>query len=433
MKPILLFPIAMSVLALPMLHGQAVPTASPSIAPPGTVPTSSSAPIAGEFNYSLTASESYVTGYQGTTGSGSSTNFSGQAVYTSNSETHPLSVIYAGGYFFGNGSDITASSYQNLGVSQILSGRRWRLGVGDTITFLPSSGLYGLSGVPGSGDIGTTPITTGQIPTQSILTNFGEQVTNTVSGSVSRDITGKTFIDGFGSYSLQRFLQTGLNNNSVSASTSLGHRFDPRNSLSVGYTFSKFGFRTPVSGLNSFSFIANGISASYSHAFDRKFSMQVSAGPQWLSSDAASLIPNRTLFSSSVSLSYAGQRNRASISYSRAPNIGSGVVVGALSDNLNFTLNRAINRVWTGGLTANYGRASGLSAIPGQNIVTNSFYGGVQATRRIGQNFSAFGSYSAATQSLSNQAAALNAFNGTAQIVTVGLTYSPRSIRFGRP
>ena len=433
MKPILLFPIAISVLGLPMLHGQAVPTASPSIAPPGTVSTSSSALIAGEFNYSLTASESYVTGYQGATGSGSSTNISGQAIYSSNSETHPLSVIYAGGYFFGNGSDVTASSFQNLGVSQILSGRRWRMGVGDTITFLPSSSLYGLSGVPGSGDIGTTPITTGQIPTQSILTNYGQQVTNTASASLSRDITGKTFIDGFGSYSLQRFLQQGLNNNSVSASASLGHRFDPRTSLSVGYTYLKSSIRTPVSGLNSFSFVSDGLTASFSHAFNRKFSMQVSGGPQWLSSDAGSLVPNRTIFSTSASLSYAGQRNRASISYSRIPNIGSGVVTGALSDNLNFTLNRAINRVWTGGLTANYGRASGLATLPGQNIVTNSFYGGVQATRRIGQNFSAFGSYSAATQSLSNQAATLNAFNGTAQIVTVGLTYSPRSIRFGRP
>jgi hypothetical protein len=426
-------PIMMSVFAVPALHAQAAPTVIPTVAPTGTVPTLSSAPIAGEFTYSLTASESYVTGYQGSSGSGSSTNISGQAVYVSNSETHPLSVVYSGGYFFGNGSDLNSSSYQNLGVSQILKTRRWRLGVADTISFLPSSPLYGVSGVPGSGDIGTTPISTGQIPTQSILTNYGEQVSNTASGSVSRDITGKTFVDGFGSYTVQRFLQSGLNNNNITASASLGHRFSARNSLSASYNYSKLNFDTTVASVNSFAFTANGVSANYMHAFNRKFSMQASAGPEWISSNTSSLIPNRVLFTTAVSFFYSGQRTRASASYNRSPNIGSGVLLGALSDNINFSLQHTFNRDWTGGLTANYGRASGLTTLPGENTLTHSFYGGVQITRRLGENFSAFGSYSAATQTSSGQAILRNAFDGTAHIVTVGLTFSPRSTRFGRP
>jgi hypothetical protein len=423
----------MSVSCLSLAHAQAAPSVVATVSAPGTVPSLSSAPIAGEFSYSLTASESYVTGYQGSGNAGSSTNLSGQATYVSNSETHPLSVLYSGGYFFGNGSDLNSSSYQNLGVSQILNARHWRLGIADTITFLPSSPLYGVSGVPFSGDIGTTPITTGEIPTQSILTNYGEQVSNTVSGSVSRDITGKTFVEGFGSYSVQRFLQTGLNNNDLAASASLGHRFSVKNSVSASYTYSNFKFASTVAGINDFAFTSNGVSASYSHAFNRKLSLQLSAGPDWISSNTPDLIPNRVLFASAVSLAYAGQQTRATISYNRSPNIGSGVLLGALSDNINVTANHTFSRNWSGGITANYGRASGLATLAGQNGLTNSFYGGIQATRRIGENFSAFGSYSAATQSTTGQAIALNAFDGTANIVTVGLTFAPRSRHFGRP
>ncbi|AFL89058.1 hypothetical protein Terro_2822 [Terriglobus roseus DSM 18391] len=429
----MLLPTILSLTCVTAMHAQAAPSVTPTISAPGTVPSLSTAPIAGEFSYSLTGSESYVTGYQGTSNSGSSTNISGQATYVSNSETHPLSLIYSGGYFFGNGGDLNSSSYQNVGVSQLLISRRWRLGIADTITFLPSSPLYGVSGVPFSGDIGTTPITTGGIPTQSILTNYGQQVSNTVSGSVSRDITGKTFVEGFGSYTVQRFLQTGLNNNSVGASASLGHHFSARDTVSGSYTYAKYSFSTPVSGFNNFAFSSNGVSASYSHAFNRKLSLQLSAGPQWISSNQPALIPDRVLFASAVSIGYQGERTRTTISYNRSPNIGSGVLLGALSDNINVTAQRNFSRNWTGGITANYGRASGLAAVPGENIQTKSFYGGVQATRRLGENFSAFGSYSAATQSSSGQAIARNAFDGTAHIVTVGLTFAPRSMRFGRP
>ncbi|SEB47643.1 hypothetical protein [Terriglobus roseus] len=431
-KTLLLFPAMMSVSCLNAAYAQAAPTVTATVSAPGTVPGLASAPIAGEFTYSLTASESYVTGYQGTD-SGTSTNLSGQATYVSNSETHPLSVLYSGGYFFGNGSNLNSSSYQNLGVSQILNTRRWRLGIADTITFLPSSPLYGVSGVPFSGDIGTVPITTGQIPTESILTNYGEQVSNTVGGSVSRDITGKTFAEGFGSYTVQRFLQTGLNNDDVTASASLGHRFSARDTASASYTYSNYSFAGTVAGINNFAFTAHGVSASYSHSFNRKLSLQVSAGPDWISSNTPALIPDRVLFASAVSLGYAGQRTHATISYNRSPNIGSGVLLGALSDNINLTAQHTFSRNWSGGITANYGRAAGLATLAGENVLTNSFYGGLQATRRLGENFSAFGSYSAATQTTDGLALTQNAFNGTAHIVTVGLTFSPRSKRFGRP
>jgi hypothetical protein len=418
---------------LPALFAQSAPSVTPSIAPPGTVPGVSSGPIAGEFTYALTGSESYVSGYQGTTGSGASTNLSGQAEFVTNSETHPLSVIYSGGYYFGDGSNISSSVFQSLGVSQILKARRWRLGIADSVSFLPSSPLYGVSGVPGSGDIGSTPITTGGIPTQSILTNYGEQISNTVSGSAARDITGKTFINGSGSYSLQRFLQRGINNSDVTASASAGHRFNPLNSLSASYSYAQFNFNQPVSGITNFNFTANGAAANYSHIFSRVFSMQLSGGPQWISSNTPSLIPNRLLFSASVNIAYAGKRTRASATYSRSPNVGSGVLLGALADDINLSVQHTFSTRWSGGMTANYGRASGLATLSGVNALTNSFYGGIQANRRLSENFSAFGSYSAATQNVAGTALAQNVFSGTANIVTVGLTYSPRSIRFGRP
>ena len=73
-----------------------------------------------------------------------------------------------------------------------------------------------------------------------------------------------------------------------------------------------------------------------------------------------------------------------------------------------------------------------LATAPTLATSLDSFTTGVQASRRIGEHFSAFGSYALQYQSVGQLAATDNAFHGVAHVVSVGVTYAPRPIHLGR-
>ena len=89
------------------------------------------------------------------------------------------------------------TSYQNLAVSQKLITGKWVLGLSDSVSFLPQSPTVGLSGIAGVGDIGAGPIDgPGSGPAGGILTYSGSRLSNHLSGSMERLLTGKTSISG---------------------------------------------------------------------------------------------------------------------------------------------------------------------------------------------------------------------------------------------
>jgi hypothetical protein len=134
-----------------------------------------------------------------------------------------------------------------------------------------------------------------------------------------------------------------------------------------------------------------------------------------------------------AAVNYRGERTQASLGYYRGVNAGSGVLLGAATDNVGVAVQRQLDRNWSGSLSGNYAHTSGLlvSALLPQPS-TESFYGGVQVSRRLGRNFSSYLSYSAQTQSVNGVAGTLNAYNGVTHIIGVGITFAPSSIHIGR-
>jgi hypothetical protein len=63
--------------------------------------------------------------------------------------------------------------------------------------------------------------------------------------------------------------------------------------------------------------------------------------------------------------------------------------------------------------------------------VTNSEYGGVSATQKLGRYFSVFANYTASRQ-LSSSVLSEKAIHGATQTVSFGIEYSPREWRFRR-
>ena len=272
------------------------------------------------------------------------------------------------------------------------------------------------------------PISTGQVANDALLTNYGRRITNTVSGGADYHFSGLTTLRNSGSYTKQHFLDgNGLENDTASVGSELDHQISGKTLLGGGYTFSR-----SIYPQSSFSFTSHSVVGVVQHTFGPRLSFNASAGPQWTVSSNSALIPSQLNATVTVGAVYTQELNTFSASYTRGTSAGSGVLLGTLSDTLSVTAHRQFSKDWTGGLFGSYGHAHALSNVASLYTAASSVSGGVQGSRRLGPLFSAYGSYAAQYQSLGAAAAANNAFNGTAHIITVGLSYAPRPIHLGR-
>lgn len=440
MKPLhALSSLSFGLLLPALLHAQGAATANVG----GTPGANGSVAPADQLTYTVTLSNSVIVGYNNTNGVSDSVNIAGNAAYVSGSERHPTSFIYSGGYLFGN-SGQPSTSFQNFGVSQVLNTRKWTFVVGDVVGFLPSTPRYGLSGVPGVGDYGSAPVGSGLATGEAVLTNYGQRVSNNASASATYNFSPRTMLDLYGSYNLLRFLDGsggfagnnglllnnngGINNNLLAAGAQLSHRLTGATTVGGAYNYSRVTYPSPY----NFSFTSHAVLGTYQHTFGPRLSMSASAGPQWSEGSNSQFFPSRLGIAANFSTTYVAGRTNYAVTYSRSTNTGSGVVLGAVTDYASLNGQRRFSEVWTGGFLLGYGHSHTLSNVQTLFTNTNSFNAGLQANRRLGEHWSAFGSYAMQYQAVGQLNATDNAFNGVAHVLSFGVTYAPRPIHIGR-
>jgi hypothetical protein len=408
-----------------MAHGQDIPAVTVPSYQGFSLPSTE-----GTLTYGITGSESVRTGYYNS-GQIWSSSLSGNLGYISTGSAHPFSAIYSGGYSYSSGSSGQFGSpsafFQDLALSQVLKVQRWSFVVSDMLNYLPETASGGLSGIPGLGDIGV-PSPTGTDTGQGILTNFGSHVSNIVSGTASRQITGSTALNGSGSYYTQSFVGSapnGLNLNQWSAGAGLTHRLDALSSLNGNYSYSKSSYSA-----NNFSFVSQGVTIGYNRQVNRQMSFGVSGGPERSTSSATGL-PASISFSAGASFNYTGESSTTALTYSRGVQNGSGVVEGGLSDSVILSYTRRISRLVSTSVYGGWARNSSIEALTSSPFSTETFSGSVQANRGIGRRLSAYVSYTALNQSLSGSATASNGFSGLSQVIAAGISYSPKPIHIG--
>lgn len=426
------------------LLGQAAPTATDvQTATPAGTTTPRLSWIDGSVHYALSASEIVQYGYYGTGNVTSSTALSGLVGYSSLSMVHPTSLLFAGGVVVGQGGQGT-STYQNLAISQSLIKGLWLFNVTDSFSFLPQSPVTGVAGVPGINNPGTIP-TDGpsQGPAGGILTFSGNRISNVLSGTLERRLTGRTSISGSGIWSVLHFLDenAGLDNSMVSGQVALNHQIDRRNSVSLSAVYSTFntsnilGLFPPGFPANDVTFQTKGINVSYSRIWTRSLSTDISAGPMWIQSSAAPLIPNKLNYYLNAGLGYNRRLTHYGLRYTHGVNGGSGVQPGALSDTVSGSVGRNFSQRWAGSAALVYTRTTGLLALyPGQasfNGATNTEYGTLQLTHGFTRTISGYASYTAQNQSVNQGFLTPNAFNGLSHIFGIGISWTPQAKRLG--
>ena len=426
------------------VYGQAVPAGVATISP-GPSPIA----LDGVLHYALSASEIAQLGYFGPGEVTASTTLSGDVAYASKSLARPFSLTFAGGVVLPNQSGQGVSTYQNLSVSQGYITQHWAFNLSDTFSFLPESPTTGLSGIAGVGDIGVLPVPgPGSGPAGGVLTDSGDVYTNSVTGSVARQITAKTSISGSGAWTVLHFLDAnsgGLDDSQISGTVSANRRLNARSSASLSAVYSVFDYSGPEAGLTSPNIETRALNVMYQRLLSRTLSVSGTVGPEWVSSSNGELIPSSLIVSGNASLLYSRRNTNASLTYSRGINGGSGVLPGSLSDSVTFGAGRSYGRDWFFSINGAYTRSAGLTDLQGVNSlegtpnpltpvheVFNTVYGGVEARRRIGNNLSGYLNYTIENQTTNYSLGAQNASTGTSHTFGIGISFAPRAIHLGQ-
>lgn len=420
---------ALVALAVPALaHAQSIP-ADTGVAPTGvgfSLPR-----IGGSLNYGVSVSELISTGFYNS-GTSYSTNVSGDLGYVSKSQRHPFSAVYNGGVLIANSNQPT-TVYQGLSFSQVLNTKRWNIAVTDSVALLPESPVGGLSGVPGTGDLGVDPVSVGATSGIGILTSYGPRVSNSLSGTVARQFTGKLSGQVTGTYAVQRFIgdnsDSALNNTTEGGSAGVNYQLTARDTLTGSYSYSNFTYPG-----NSYSFFAHGASIAYSRQWSRRFVTYAYGGPQIIGGSSVAIEGTYVTVAAGASATYLSRSTAYSLAYNRGANNGSGVIPGSFSDSINATAHRQIGRDWSLSGNVGFSRTTSLPNFRLYQYNSHAVTFSGQGSRRLGRYFSGYLSYTVEDQNIGSSGAFApqNAFSGVYQIVSIGITYSPRSILLGR-
>jgi hypothetical protein len=420
-----LLPFALLATAAGPALGQAIPAAEAAPISTGfTLPRA-----AGSLQYAVSAGESLTWGYYGNAGAATSTNLIGDVAYISSAKRDSFSMVFSGGHGWTTSGE-PSYSFLNLALSQVIQAGRWNIIVADSVNYLPETFSTGLSGIPGAGDLGVSPVDIGEDTGQGVLTNYSTRVTNSSTASVLRDLTGKTSLSASGTYSELRFIGNssgfGLDSDQEAGSGGITHRVSARNSFGANYSYSNFVYN----GSGEPGFTSQTASGLYTHQFTRKFGMNASVGPQWteIGSSGTQAV---TLFAD-VAANFTGRFSNISIAYVRSNNSGYGVTVGALSDSVVGIARRSFARVWSAAITGSYTRTASLPSASGVPFTFDTTVGGVQVSRALARSLSAYASFTLENQTNRNAGSAVDLFNGLSKVVAFGMTYSPTAYRFGR-
>jgi hypothetical protein len=428
-----------AVLALGLLvgttcaRGQAIPAAEASPISTGfSIPT-----VGGSLRYAVSASESLDWGYYTQSGVASGTNLSGDLAYLSESKFHPFSMVLSGGRTLGlNGEP--SYGFASLALSQVFNVKRWNFVIADSVSYLPNTATGGISGVPGLGDLGVSPVQVGTSAGQGILTNYSPEVNNTATASVQRQLTSRTAINASGSYSILRFVNGvgssggfGLQSDTVTGSAGFTHRLSARNTYGGNYAYSRTIFvRNHFQGIPTPNFESHTASFTYSHQFNRRLELDLAAGPEWVKLNSS----NSTGLSAyaDASLGYSTLLGHMGLSYVRSTNSGWGVVAGALSDAVTFHASRLYGRVWEASANASWTHTVGLPTPNTPTYDLQTEVAGFQLSRALARSLSGYVSYIAENQSHASTNGTTDLFNGLNHVIGFGVTYSPMPRRFGR-
>jgi hypothetical protein len=301
-----------------------------------------------------------------------------------------LAINSSTGGFFSTDNTQGSGYYQQLAAAQTFQFNRLLVQLIDQFAYLPQSsfGFGGGSslGIPGVGNIGPSIPGLGNnyVPNQGILTAIGPRYSNASVVQMTYSLTPRASITASGSYGLLNFIDEGNVSSDVTTAT-VGYNYALNRSDSVGvfYRFSGFHFSGQPEAYGDHAF-----NVAYGKKITGHLGLQLYGGPDITTTRIVVNGESSTVrFNVGANLAYAFPRGSVNGGYSHGVSGGSGVFAGSSADQLNFGVNHALGRIWSGQVNFGYSRNAPLSVGPQTVSQTfNTWTVGAGAGRALGRN-----------------------------------------------
>jgi hypothetical protein len=354
-----------------------------------------------------------------------------------------LSLDYAGGAAISRFGTNTNSTIQDLGFSENFDWRRWSVLLAEQSSYLTES-PFGFGGVGGLGFLGNVSpsglggalgaaspsLQTVLTPSQTIPTTGVARLSTTVVGQAEYYLSRRSSWTAAGSYGLLRFFRAGYTNSSDALfQTGYNYQIDRQSTIAVLYRFDAFRFTHLAQGIDD-----QVVQLSYARRVTGRLSFQIAAGPdmrmfQVPSSGSSSHVS----WSLHSGLNYQLKDIALQASYDYFLTSGSGVLVGAQTDQVTGTAGRDLTRTWQGSISLGYASNRSLAQTTpntGEGRFSN-WYGAVRFSRHLRPGTDLFLAYGARLQGTNTALCAGGPTCGTNSIsheISLGFNWGLRPI-----
>jgi hypothetical protein len=321
-----------------------------------------------------------------------------------------LDLNYLGGGMFSNYGDNGNAAIQDLEISDSIHWQRWTLFLGDEANYLPESS-FGFGGVGGLGFLGgisqfgpggllggSLPfLSTALTPSETIPTASIPRLSNTAVTQVGYQINPRSSWTAAVSYELLQFFGAGyIDSRSALFQTGYNYQVSPLSTIAVLYRFDAFRFTNLGVGIDD-----HAVELSYARRITGRLSFQIAGGAEMdVFRLPTAAYPNQISWTLSSSFNYQFVRTALSLGYDHLLTAGSGVLVGAETDQVQGSAVRNISQTWQVLLSLGYAHNRALPQTTAGAIqpVFNSWYGAVQVSHQLRPGMAFFFAYGAQTQ-----------------------------------
>jgi hypothetical protein len=297
---------------------------------------------------------------------------------------------------------------QQFGLTGKYTVRRWNFVFSENLSYLPNTqfGLGGLGYITSGGATALNPAyqSTGTIGTQNVYqlqSSTAVQATYAISARSSLSMSGSAgFLHYFGDDLL-------LDTRTVTAHVGFDRTVTARDTLNLSYTASIQTYPSDIQG-----FYSQYIQAGYRRLVTGRLYLSVSGGPVITHFDpqngqtTVQGSQNTVDMSAAGTLTYLLRRGSINVQYTRQVTGGSGVLVGATSDQVTGNYLQQFGRAWTASFFGSFARnasfqqtaQAGMMPLPATNATFNYWSAGASVSRPIGRYSTIRFSYNAQEQ-----------------------------------
>jgi len=350
-----------------------------------------------------------------------------------------------GGLFFNRslrqGTAANASRFEafdELGISEQVSGSRWNWQVGDRGAYLPETpeGFAGfgtlanyIGGEAGGNSLSNAPALNSAFqPNQALYTGLSKRLSDLATTQFDYSLNARSIITGTAMVGTLQYMTPGFIDNTYwMAMGGYNYYFGRGDEIALTYDENHFLFTGGHPG-----FVNRGLSVLYGHRINGRLSFEVSVAPMI---NVIPVPPSKTVtafyLSTFDSLQYVAARWDASLSLSRGMTGGAGVATGAARNMVEATFGRRFSPKLHGSAHTSFNDTRSIAQEnAGFSSVYNYWQIGLNLERDIGPHVSMFMNYNVERQ-VSNRAVCVGTECATTflrQVGGIGLNWHVRRV-----